>query len=87
MVAIAGLRLGLAANLYGEFVVAEVTAQARHVAVAVAAAGWRRDCAVGGRPPRAKSAAKDPSWVKLTAEEQARLELLMAAEPPPDGPG
>jgi hypothetical protein len=32
------------------------------------------------------AAAGDPSLVKLTADEEARLERLIAAEPAPDKP-
>jgi cytochrome c-type biogenesis protein CcmH len=40
-----------------------------------------------GRRRSASTAAEDPSRFQLTAEEEARLERLIATEPSPDKPG
>ncbi len=42
---------------------------------------------IHGRRRSKSAAAEDPSRFKLTAEEEARLERLIAAEPSPDKPG
>jgi cytochrome c-type biogenesis protein CcmH len=42
---------------------------------------------IHGRRRSKSAAAEDPSRFKLTAEEEARLERLIAVEPSPDKPG
>ena len=75
---------------YGEFVLLKPRLEAAHlaaVAVAAAGAGRRRVRVVDAQPAALEIRGRqDQSLFKLTAEEEARLERLIAAEPSPDKP-
>ncbi len=75
---------------YGEFVLLKPRLEPRTFLLwllpPLALAGGGLALWIQGRR-RARAAAADPSLCELTAEEEARLERLIAAEPGPDKPG
>jgi cytochrome c-type biogenesis protein CcmH len=76
---------------YGEFVLLKPRLE-RHTLLLwmlppLALAGGGLALWICGRRRSKSAAAEDQSLFKLTAEEEARLERLIAAEPAPDKPG
>lgn len=76
---------------YGEFVLLKPRLEPRTFLLwllpPLALAGGGLALWIQGRRRSRAAAAADPSLYELTAEEEARLERLIAAEPGPDKPG
>src|SRR6478672_4180985 len=76
---------------YGEFVLLKPRLEPRTLLLwllpPLALAGGGLALWIQGRRRARASAAADPSLYELTADEEARLERLIAAEPGPDKPG
>ena len=76
---------------YGEFVLLKPRLEPRTLLLwllpPLALAGGGLALWIQSRRRSRATAARDPSLYELTAEEEARLERLIAAEPTPDKPG